>query len=218
MAGFSSDKNRKIIPRWRTFDKTLRLGELNSVVPPRAHLQLTSDFLAPKIMDWLQHQTVGHAADLVGAGLTLGREREVAKAARFLLQDDLNVSPWARELAERALRTPDNTEVSPSSKTLEKSTLHAQVRTLRHLLRNEPRDPITWVELSRAYAILGLGEQAERSMTVGLQLAMNNRFVLRSASRLWVHLKDPEKAHDIIVRAERTPYDPWLLAAENRHR
>ena len=43
---------------------------------------------------------------------------------------------------------------------------------------------------------------------------MNNRFVLRSASRLWIYLDDIEKAHDLIVRADRTPHDPWLLAAE----
>ena len=97
---------------------------------------------------------------------------------------------------------------------LEKPTLYEQVRILRHLLRTEPRDPIAWVELSRTYAILGLREQAERSMAVALQLAMNNRFVLRSASRLWIYLDDPERAHDIIGRADRTCYDPWLLAAE----
>ena len=214
MAGFSTDEDRKVIPRWRTFDKTLRLGELSSGASPRAHQQVTSDFLSPKIMDWLEHQTVGHAADLVGAALTLGREGEAVEAAKFLLQDDLNVSPWARELAERALGTPEDTEIAPNLEALEKATLYERVRTLRHLLRTEPRDPMTWVELSRAYAVLGLREQAARCMTVALQLAMNNRFVLRSAGRLWIYLEDPEKAHDLIVRADRTIHDPWLLAAE----
>ena len=82
------------------------------------------------------------------------------------------------------------------------------------MLHAQPKDPITWVELSRVYAILGHREQAKRSMIIGLQLANNNRFVLRSASRLWVHLDDPEQAHHILTKAERTPHDPWLLAAE----
>ena len=215
MAGFSTDKDRKVIPRWRTLDETLRLRELDSVGPPRTHQKIATDFLAQKKWEWRQHQTVGHATDLVGAALTLGREREVTGAARFLLQDDLNVSPWVRELAEQAFKTPDDVETATlSPEVLEKQTLYARVRTFRSLLRAEPKDPITWVELSLAYAILGLGEQAERSMTVALQLAMNNRFVLRSAGRLWIYLEDPEKAHDIIVRADRTTHDPWLLAAE----
>ena len=107
-----------------------------------------------------------------------------------------------------------NSSFKKASKELEKSTLHVQVRTFRDLLRTEPRDPITWVELSHAYALLGIKEQAERSMTIALQLAMNNRFIIRSASRLWIYLDDPERAHDLIIRADRTPHDPWLLAAE----
>ena len=218
MAGFNTDKDRKVIPRWRTFDATLRYGELDSITPPpsRVHQQTTADFFAPKIRDWQDHHTVGHASDLVGSALTLGREaeREVSKAARFLLKDDLNVSPWARELAERALKIPNNTETVSTPLPLDKRVLHERVKTFRHLLRTEPKDPVTWVELSHTYAILGLKEKAKRSMIVALQLAMNNRFVLRSASRLWIHLGDPERAHDIIVRADRTHHDPWLLAAE----
>ena len=214
MAGFSTDKDRKVIPRWRTFDITLRLRELESVTPSRAHQQVTSDFLAPKIIDWLEHQTVGHAADLVGTALSIGKEKEVSEVARFLLRNDLNVSPWARELAEHALRTPEENEIVSHPEALEEKTLHRRIGALRNLLRTEPRDPISWVELSRAYAILGLEEQAKQSMTVAVQLAMNNRFVLRSASRLWIYLDDIEKAHDLIVRADRTPHDPWLLAAE----
>ena len=213
MAGFSTDKDRKVIPRWRTFDMTLRLRELESVTLPQAHQQVTPDFLAPKITDWLEHQTVGHAADLVGAALTLGREKEVLEAARFLLRDDLNVSPWATELAEHALRATNDTEI-PIPEELEEATLRKRVRILRQSLRVEPRDPISWVELSRTYAILGIREQAAQSMTVAVQLAMNNRFVLRSASRLWIYLDDIEKAYDLIGKADRTPHDPWLLAAE----
>ncbi len=214
MAGFSTDKDRKVIPRWRTLDQTLRLGELNSLMPPQDDYLVPSGVLESKIMDWLEHQTVGHAADLVGASLTLGRETEATKAARFLLRGDHNASPWALELAERALADPKVTDLVPVSTSQRGESRHGRVRILRQLLRKEPRDPITWVELSLAYAILGLGNQAERTMTVGLQLAKDNRFVLRAASRLWVHRKDPEKAHDIIVRAERTPFDPWLMAAE----
>ena len=216
MAGFSTDKDRKVIPRWRSLDRTLTLSELDSVWPPQAPQKVTSDFLAQKKLDWRKHQTIGHAADLVGAALTLGRDREVTGAARFLLRDDLNVSPWARELAEQAFETPDNVEsvTEEKPKALSVKTLYMRVRTFRRWLRAEPRDPISWVELSRTYAILGLGEQAERSMTIALQLAMNNRFVLRSASRLWIYLQDPERAHDILVKVDRTRHDPWLLAAE----
>ena len=212
MSGFSTDKDRKVIPRWRSFDKTLGLQELRSVAPPRTHQKVTADFMTPKIMDWLKNQTIGHAADLVGAALTLGIEGEAIGAAKFLLQEGSNSSPWARELAKRVLKIPDTTETVLGPKSVK--DLYVQVKIYRDLLRTEPKDPIIWVELSRVYACLGLGKKADRCMTIALQLAMNNRFILRSASRLWIHLDDPERAHHIIVKADRTRHDPWLLAAE----
>ncbi len=140
---------------------------------------------------------------------------ECIEAARFLLQDDISSSLWMRRLARRALRTPgsaDEHQVFPNKQ--EQSGLQSQIRILRQLLRVEPLDAIIWADLSRTYAILGLNDQAERCMTVALQLAKDNRFILRSAGRLWIHLGDTEKAHDIIIKANSTRYDPWLLAAE----
>lgn len=215
MAGFISGKDRQVIPRWRTLRETLKRRELDSVVPQRVRSKGASDFLAQKLMDWKRHQTIGHAADLVGAGVALGREEEVTGAARFLLRNDVHSSSWARELAVHVLDGRDNGEIVASTPVeMEEAYLHGQVRSFRQRLHNEPRDPILWVELSRVYATLGLEEQAGCCMSVAHQLATNNRFILRSACRLFVHLGDPERAHEILVRSDRTPYDPWLLAAE----
>src|SRR5437868_434116 len=51
-------------------------------------------------------------------------------------------------------------------------------------------------------------------MDVAVGLAPTNRFVLRSASRLYIHVGRKGKAHHILERAESTKYDPWLLSAE----
>lgn len=214
MHGFNKDNDRKILPRWRSFDKTLKLGELNSVSPARIHHRNTIDFLFTKKVDWEKNRTLGHASDFVGAALTLGKEKEATEAALFLLQSKQNVSPWAIELAKRTITNSGSVDQVTSLVELDETVLHQRVNTLRNLLRSEPRDPITWVELSLSYAMLGQGKQAERSMVVALQLATNNRFILRSAGRLWVHLDNPERAHDIVSRADITRYDPWLLAAE----
>ena len=216
MAVFSPDEERNVIPRWRTYEATLRIGELDSIASPRAHGLVVGDFLESKVVDWQRNKTVGHASDLVGAGVTLGREREgeVTKAARFLLREDLSVTPWARGLAKRALGEPDYGKAILEPEEIEEAILYGQIKTLRDLLRTEPNDPITWVELSRCYACIGLSEQAMRSMKVAQQLAVENRFVLRSASRLWINLGDPERAYDTIQRTDRTRHDPWLLAAE----
>ena len=142
----------------------------------------------------------------------LNRESEVSEAASFLLSRGKSTGPWRREVAKRALNTTSNAPVEPN----EESELEARsfVRNFRQLLRTEPRDPISWVELSRAYVVLGHLSQAAASMDTALALAPENRFVLRSATRLWIHLKEPDKAHGILMRSPATRRDPWLLAAE----
>lgn len=217
MAGFSPNKDRKVVPRWRTFDKTLKLGELGSYSPPRSHKKVASDFLSSKIIDWQKYRTKVYAAELVGAAIVLGRESECEEAARFLLQDDISSSLWVRELARRALRLQPTDQSSNSPEVhqeLSEEFLGSQIRSLRQLVRIEPRDAILWVDLSRLYATLGLRDRAERCMTIALQLASNNRFITRSASCLWVSLGDPGKARDIVARTAITRYDPWLLAVE----
>lgn len=215
MAVFDPEIDRKILPRWRTFDMTLSLGELSSGSTSRLHQRITNDFLAARISDWKQYRTEGHAADLVGAALAIGKEMQATEAANFLLQNDHSISVWAREIAHKVL-SPSSIDKGQTRfpRQLDKSEQYAQIRILRQCLRIEPRDSIMWVDLARVHAILGQREQATKCMAVAQQLAADNRFVLRSASRFWVHLGDPERAHNLIVKSEVTRNDPWILAAE----
>ena len=216
MAGYRADVDRNIVPRWRQFEDSLRLGELDSASAEVNHLFVTRDFLRQKIADWKDNQTLGHASDAVGAAITLKRESEVREPARFILRTIRSEQPLVAELAERALEDPPTTGqiVSLAPKPTKRSTLQTQIRTHREILRNEPRDAIGWVELSRLYITLGLSEQANNAMDVAVHLARNNRFVVRAASRLWVHTGQKDKAYDTIARAESTAHDPWLLAAQ----
>ena len=219
MAGYNPDRDRKIIPRLRRFSDTIALGELDSLGHPRGRSARAEGLLASKVAAWQKHRTVGHATDLVGAALTLGKiDCDVTDAARGLVSGDWAVSSWARDLGHIALGlAPGPASLGallPPENRLASSTLYSQVRTSKMLLRQEPNDPVTWVNLAFAYVSLGHGAQAERSMLAAVQLAADNRFVLRSAGRLWVHLGDAARAHQIVTRSERTIHDPWLLAAE----
>lgn len=142
MAVFDPETDRKILPRWRTFDVTLNLGELGSNPTFRLHKKIAHDFLASRVTDWQKYRTANHAADLVGAALTIGEEALAADAADFLLQNAGNVSVWARELAQKVLDSPscgdDRSESSRRSEKLEKSEQYAQIRTFRQWLRAEP--------------------------------------------------------------------------------
>ena len=202
----TSDNNqsteRQVVPSWRSFQATLATGELGSTRPVREHHRVASRFLSEKIGAWQNQRTIGRATDALSAAIALNREQEVEGVAQFLRRRT-DPASWPRSLAERALGI-----AGPINEA------EASISSLRSMLKVEARDPITWVELSRVYANHGLHRRAEKSMTVALGLAPDNRFVLRSASRLWCHLDNDGRAHDILVRSERTKHDPWLIAAE----
>jgi len=84
----------------------------------------------------------------------------------------------------------------------------------KHKVRVNPRNVLAWLDLSRAYTILGQQQRALAAIDCALALAPNHRHVLRAAARLFVHVGDSERAHALLAKHPKTRKDPWLLAAE----
>src|SRR5437870_228380 len=51
-------------------------------------------------------------------------------------------------------------------------------------------------------------------MDTALALAPENRFILRSAARLYLHIGEGRRAHRILLEADALLHDPWILSAE----
>src|SRR6185437_13525621 len=73
---------------------------------------------------------------------------------------------------------------------------------------------VGWVDLALAYTVVGDDKKAGRAIRAALQLAPNDRFVLRSAARFFIHIGEPQIAFEHLARADSTKVDPWLMAAE----
>ena len=214
MTEFVSEKDRNVIPRWRSFRRTQTLDELHSSLPPPLPPEsVEDDPLAQKVADWKKFQTVGHASDIIGAAFVEEKLSEATDAIEFLLDETVSAAPLAKKLAARSKELLDGAENLISTPPSQKE-LQIQVSRLRHLLHEEPKNPIQWVDLSRAYASLGQYKQSSHCMNLAVNLAPNNRFVLRCAARLWVHTDQKDKAYYVLVRSDRTPHDPWLISAE----
>lgn len=213
MPGFAEDIERKVIPRWRDTDSTRRHGELGPVRRYSANPIAADSCLEKKIRDWREHDSLSFALDLAAASLVVGNRSAGREAAEFILKRAPDSRPVARSLALRVLGV-----AMPESK----ASLHGiddlnsgeRIHALREYLGAHPRNPLRWVDLSREYAVQGFLPKADRAMQVAIGLAPENRFVLRSAARLFLHEDDPESAWHLLREADVTPYDPWLLAAE----
>ena len=75
-------------------------------------------------------------------------------------------------------------------------------------------DAILFTELARWYMVVGNEDRARRNIRIALSLGPNNRYVLRSAVRLYAHFDDAERGFDLLHRHALSRHDPWLASAE----
>ncbi len=218
MDAIHDEKRRQVIPRWRDFHKTVTLGELGTLKEalPR-NLEEFVNVYEDKLRDWKVFKTTSFASDLLSTALILGkRDGEVEKAAEFLLSKGKSVPDILKRVALKFLNP--ETVFDPCVSVLNESNLqkyhYSRIKKLRHVLNIYPRNSLVWTDISREYIILGLSHKAVKAMDIALKLTPNNRFILRSAARLHLHIHDYERAHDIISKNQLTKSDPWLVASE----
>ena len=203
---------RNVVPRWRSLRRTVQSRELAmpKTGEPWKHQPLSEELRIRKAR-WRLDPNVVSAAELVEIGLTEGNEPEAITAAKALLDGQFTPTSLVREQAHRLLERQG--EIASSADTALKS-LQTRLHAWRLRTRNYTRDALAWVELSRLQLASGEKEDAIRSMQVAKQLAPTDRHVIRSATRMFLHLHQNEVAHDLLKKCERTKHDPWLTAAE----
>jgi Flp pilus assembly protein TadD len=204
LAQFLEDKDRKVVPRWRSSGTTIALGELNAAGPIRGR-DLGLDF-EEKMEEWNAARTPSSAAELVGAAFVHGRLDEVGEAADYLSRHP-NSPGLLVEIPRRVL-------IPTTSDANAELSLRKDIRFLRDLLQLNLNNPFKWVDLARAYTTSGQLRKADRALRVALQLAPDDRFVLRSAVRFYLHLKRPDRAHALLLSSAAASRDPWLIGPE----
>jgi hypothetical protein len=226
MAGIFDYRDRQVIPIWRSFSDTLRTGELAPALPSDEEQQ-TEELLAGLLLDWKVRPGVSVASELVCAAWTLGLDSAAVNAAEFVLAQN-SAPPLARDIATLYLRLSallpnakskgeSDRIPSPGSRPilpLDLRLFFLEIHKIRRQLSQYPRNPVLWCNLSRLYTTLGEREKAEYSMRVALALACENRYVLRAASRLYLHHGEGDRAHWLLARSGELVSDPWILSAE----
>jgi tetratricopeptide (TPR) repeat protein len=204
-----------VVPRWRDFATTAALGEIGPGGTAQPRDPLPTDLEEVKKI-WITSRNPLTAGELLAGGLLQKDWEAVFDAATYLTRNDVKAPPIGQDIAKRALiwlRTREAFPVDPLKG--ENAVLFDPriIGAIRRSLGDLPDDPIHWMELALAYAIIGKEDKAYKAVTVALNLAPNDRFVLRCASRFFVHHHQPERAAHILGQATRTPFDSWLLAA-----
>lgn len=209
--------SRQVIPRWHTYSLARWLGvtiSSNAQIPPP---QLSSDF-PEKIQSWKDERTLLHASDLVGNSLVLNYfdSKDAIAAANFILSNQAHATRAILEVAETFLRLAHKKGFPLPHIILPEQTarFHEVIASLKKRVREYPRNPILWMDLAFYYSAIGQTLPAQNAVKVALSLNSENRYLLRSGSRFFMHLDSPDVALDILRRSDIGRHDPWLIAAE----
>lgn len=209
---------RRLIPKWRTADTTLQSAEAGShktAAPLKT--QGDAEELHRSIASWRQERTPGFLGDVLAHSIH-----------KELIPQILDISLEARRrgdpmtvvqssFIEELLATNGEaiTTLGLAEPTVQaKHPYQAGIQRLRALLSSNPNNALAWLDLAQFQAAQGKTKVAERSILAALNLAPDNRTVIRTAARFWVHANQHDLAHQLVRRHQRTASDPWLMASE----
>ena len=220
MNGSAPDKNRRLLPRWRTLLESERLGELqfSKKVKSQSIAPESRDQLDILISEWRKEQSIENATELVSTGIVVGTKNEVRDAAKLLLDVNTEVAPalvrTSKFLLGEAVEHKGGLSVGDFSRLQSIEQVYQEISGLKIWVRATPYDAISWIELARLYTVLGQVDSASKCVQIAINLAPNNRFVLRAASRFFVHTGEVGRSLHIIRKSNAIAGDPWLQAAE----
>lgn len=220
MANFFEQKDRRVIPNWRSFIRTLKLGELQyskKIINREYHNNLSiNDYL----LAWQKDKSVSVAGDLISAAFVNGfiNNEKVKEAIKYILANTNKSTNSLNGLVQTILEsTQKGTDNNFSDRKLKKfipSDCHTEIKKYKKLITSYSHNPIAYVDLSRLYSVVGLEKKSIKNMKIALHLAPKNRFILRAAARLFSHFKQFDYIHNIIRKSELVTVDPWITSAE----
>lgn len=214
MSVIYDDTNRQVIPRCLPYATACALGLLR--VNRKQEQVPKNDVKGSNAeKEWIENPSVAASVDLVAEALIVKdfESSEAIKAAKYILSKAPSASPLVNQLARHFLEPPASIWIEPSQ--MPKVNFNREeIARIKKSVRNYPENPIAWCDLSLSYATLGQIDKAKMAMNIAMNLGRNNRFVLRSASRCFLHSGEPDRAVAILNKSGLCAIDPWIASAE----
>ena len=207
-------RNRTVIPRWKS---------------PREAIETSNsqegEVLSRKTLGnpWIEHLTAtfnqfpsAHTAhELYETASLYGRAGGLAPLVLNLTKPlrEALVRPDAmkQQFGGATVHAPFSLDDSVD---VHEAVARSEIHRIRNLLTDNSDRPFCWSELARHYLVVAEHKKAIKCMQVALKLAKRNRYLCRAATRLYMHVQDPERALSLLRSEPTITSDPWLLAAE----
>ena len=217
MAFLCETPDRRVIPNWRSLSDTISNGELEY---PQYDEKKVFDLFEYE-QEWNKKQSLLYASEFVNAAVANGINDNLSarKAAEFIVTCNDKVTEAQKTVASFLLNTHNNCIIKNTNNEIDEllmrtKDIYARIGYFKSLIRKYPFNPMNYVEAARFYVMIGQAKQAVEMMNIALALDSENRFVSRSAARLFVHVEDIDRAHYVLRKNEQVAFDPWLMASE----
>ena len=204
-------RERRVIPRWRSPDKAVEQAPLGDQI---ASSRIAGGYWVDRLRaEVAERPDDPHlASDLVQTAELFGRLDAIPPsaarlAARIKNQVDARIASVRRVEDLPELQFGDNISAYVNH-------AHREIRRLRETLTENSQQPLAWSELSRNYLVAGEDKKSVKAMQSALHLAKHHRYLDRAATRLFIHVDDPDRAIALLRANPATSFDPWLMAAE----
>lgn len=219
MSTSAIDSRRKVIPRWRQIGLTpsKELAAINEHGKSALDDQ-PDNHLQQKLAQWQATNSLEDAVELLSHSVVAGQFELAEGPARLVASNFSSVGKGVQSLAAFILNSGavsrPKAELGDGIVTAKTEINRARIRELRQATISYPRNPLIYADLSLLYSSIGQKKSAIKAMEIALAFGQDNRILLRSASRLFLHTDEPDRALQILRTSGLVRQDPWVLAAE----
>ena len=123
-----------------------------------------------------------------------------------------NLNSIEKEILNIAIHKSDNKELLPP--TNDSNDIKDIIRNLKISNNINPLNPLQWCNLGYYYTKIGLKEKAKKAFLISIGLNNNNRHIVRSVSRFFLHIGDIEFGHYLLTNSSQIKNDPNIISAE----
>jgi hypothetical protein len=207
-------KERRVIPRWKAPRRAVETFERNQDQLTK-RLGLASPWIKRLSAKFVRSPSVQIANELYETARLLGRDNELGLDVRELASKFREPLRSKFRKSQGSVLVDDEAELEKgSAPELHYEIAARQIKRLRAQLTEDSARPLSWSELARNYLMVGRNKKAVRAMLVALRFSSRNRYLCRAATRLFVHVDEPDRALHLLRGNPSLASDPWLLAAE----
>jgi len=220
MSVWKKKEKRDVIPRWRhsrdiatfvdaTNPKMVKPSAIKTGIE-RPPLEVLADFSSSKKpLVWAEALSSALANRDFDDAITIINSKKSLDLSRFALLQEVSDPAFVDRL--RSAQIKDRSGVPTGIEDSKQGI--AQLRKAREAIRVYDSNALAWLDLARAYAINGDLDRSERGIWTALHFDSNNRWIVRSAARFFIHREKADAAVRVIEQAAGYRNDPWLVSA-----